>query len=86
MTIMQIPEEFYQEMQKRNEKELEIISKIPWLIPATVAWMAIPAAICIRGFWKNRQLKNQLKIEREKTKRATLRLSEPKKIRPFHNC
>lgn len=31
-------------------------------------------------------LKNQLKIEREKTKRATLRLSEPKKIRPFHNC
>ncbi|AKP02251.1 hypothetical protein [Companilactobacillus pabuli] len=83
---MPTSEEIYQEMQKYNEKELEIIRKDPWIIPATVAWMAIPAAICIRGFWKNRQLKTQLKIEREKTKRASLRLSEPKKIRPFHNC
>lgn len=53
---MPTSEEFYQEMQKRNEKELEIISKNPWIIPATVAWMAIPATICIRGFWKNRQV------------------------------
>ena len=74
---MPTSEEIYQEMQKYNEKELEIIRKNPWIIPA---------AICIRGFWKNRQLKTQLKIEREKTKRASLRLSEPKKIRPFHNC
>lgn len=47
----------------------------PWLIPISVALQALPAAVMIHGFWKNRQLKKELQIERERTKQ--LRLEQP---------
>jgi len=82
--MMLTPEQLHTDMKKYNEDKLEIIRENPWLIPASIALTVLPMAISIRGFWKNRQLKKELKIEREKTKQLSLK--QPlKKIRPYHN-
>lgn len=81
---MYTPEELHEDIEKYNEGKLEIIRENPWLIPASIALTAIPLAISIHGFWKNRQLKKELKIEREKTKQLALGKPLPK-IRPYHN-
>lgn len=80
---MLTPEDINEEIKEYNETKLEIIRENPWLIPASVALMAIPMAVSIHGFWKNAQLKKRLKIEREKTKQ--LQMEQLPKIRPFHN-
>lgn len=67
-----LPKEICEEIHKYDDESFKVIEKNPWLIPATLAWITIPTAICLHGFWKNRQLKKQLKIEREKTKQLTL--------------
>lgn len=69
---MLMPKQIHEDMMKYNDQSFSLLEKNPWLIPATLAWIAIPTTICIHGFWKNRQLKNQLKIEKEKTKQAKL--------------
>jgi len=81
---MLTPEEFHEDMKQYNEEKLAIIRKNPWLIPASIASTAIPMAVFIHGFWKNRELQKKLKIEREKTKQMALG-KEVKKIRPYHN-
>ncbi|MDT6979348.1 hypothetical protein [Levilactobacillus zymae] len=63
----------------------DLIREYPWLIPATVAVGALPAMIAAHGFWKTRQLKKQLQIEREKTKQLTLQMGNaPKRPRLRH--
>ncbi|MQS76876.1 transposase [Lactobacillus halodurans] len=69
---MLTPEEFKEEFDKLNEEKMAIVKGNPWVIPAASAFCAIPLAICIHGYWKNRQLKNKYKIEREKTKQLTI--------------
>lgn len=71
--IMLTPKVIHEDFVRYNNESFELLQKNPWLIPATMAWVAIPAVVCMHGFWKNRQLKNQLKIEREKTKQMKYR-------------
>ncbi|AUI70792.1 transposase [Companilactobacillus alimentarius] len=68
---MLLSKEMREEMKKYDAEGFKIIENNPWLIPATLAWLMIPTTICIHGFWKNRQLKKQLQIEREKTKQLS---------------
>ncbi|AYE37782.1 transposase [Companilactobacillus zhachilii] len=81
---MLTPEELHQEMKENKEFNMEMLRKNPWLIPATIALTTLPVAVCIHGFWKNRQLQKKLKIEREKTKQLVLGHHEEKRnYRPF---
>jgi len=73
---MLTPEDLHKDMKQYNEEKLEIIRENPWIIPASIALTLIPAAVSIHGFWKNRLLKKQLKIERERTKQLALKNSE----------
>lgn len=58
----------------------ELIDENPWLIPATVMLEIIPITVIAHGFWKNRQLKKQLQIERERTKQMQIN-----RFRPGHH-
>ena len=69
---MLTPEELHAEMKEYNEFQMKLVQENPWLIPASIALTTIPMAICVHGFWKNRQLSKKLKIEREKTKQLVL--------------
>lgn len=60
-----------------------LINDNPWLIPATVALEILPATAMIHGFWKNRQLKKQLQIERERTKQLRINQYRPGVPRPL---
>jgi len=60
-----------------------LIQEHPWVIPATVALQVLPATVMVHGFWKTRQLKKQLQIEREKTKQLTLNQYRPGVPRPL---
>ncbi|QMU08674.1 hypothetical protein [Levilactobacillus suantsaii] len=51
----------------------ELVQDNPWLIPTTVALELVPATLLVYGFWKNRHLKKQLLIERERTQQLRLR-------------
>lgn len=70
------PEEIHQDFKEYSQAELDIIHDNPWLIPASIALCTVPLAISIHGFWKNRILNKQLKIERERTKQMALRTSD----------
>lgn len=80
---MLTPEKLHQEMKAYNDASLEIVRKNPWLIPASIALTTVPLTISVYGFWKNRQLSKQLKIEREKTKQMALSKAPAKNHRPF---
>ncbi|KRN02714.1 hypothetical protein FD13_GL001709 [Levilactobacillus senmaizukei DSM 21775 = NBRC 103853] len=73
---------------EQRARLLTLIEENPWLIPATAALQVIPAAVLIHGYWKNRQLKKQLQIERERTKQLRLQADEPDDFaghpRPLH--
>ncbi|NLR09454.1 MULTISPECIES: hypothetical protein [Lactobacillaceae] len=58
----------------------DLIDENPWLIPATVMLEIIPITVVAHGFWKNRQLKKQLQIERERTKQLQIN-----RFRPSHH-
>ena len=58
----------------------DLIDENPWLIPATVMLEIIPITVVAHGFWKNRQLKKQLQIERERTKQLQIN-----RFRPGHH-
>ncbi|WP_203641522.1 transposase [Levilactobacillus andaensis] len=57
---------------EQREKFTNLVGDNPWLLPALVSLEIIPATVMIHGFWKNRQLKKQLQIERERTKQLVL--------------
>ncbi len=59
-------------LQEHKEYFTKLVSENPWLIPATVSLEIIPVSLMIHGFWKNRQLKKQVKIEKERTKQFQL--------------
>lgn len=80
---MLTPEKLHQEIKANTDVSLEIIRKNPWLIPASIALTTAPLTISVYGFWKNRQLSKQLKIEREKTKQIALNKAPAKNHRPF---
>ncbi len=50
----------------------DLISDKSWIIPATVLLQVIPVTVAAHGFWKTRQLKTQLRIERERTKQMQI--------------
>lgn len=78
------PEELHQEIKAYHDDQMALLQKNPWLIPATISLTVVPMAIAIHGFWKNRQLQKQLKIEREKTKQMALEQKlAPKNHRKF---
>lgn len=72
------PEESRKNLEESNQQAFEIIHDNPWLIPAVFGTMTIPVAIAVHGFWKNRLVKKQLKIERERTKQLAIKNAEPK--------
>ena len=78
---MLTPDKIHQDIKDYNMAKLEIVKKNPWIVPAVCAWMVIPVVVSAHGFWKDRQLKKQLKIEREKTKQ--LALEHDKKLSHF---
>ncbi|WP_053083545.1 hypothetical protein [Levilactobacillus koreensis] len=57
---------------EQREKFTNLVGDNPWLLPALVSLEIIPATVMIHGFWKNRQLKKQLQIEKEHTKQLML--------------
>jgi len=57
---------------EQREKFTTLVGDNPWLLPALVSLEIIPATVMIHGFWKNRQLKKQLQIEKEHTKQLML--------------
>ncbi|CAJ1230164.1 hypothetical protein [Levilactobacillus zymae] len=67
------------ELAEERQACYALVHDYPWLIPVTVAAGAFPAVVAAHGFWKNRQLKKQLQIEREKTKQLTLQAKAPTK-------
>lgn len=69
---MLTPSDIHQEIKEQHEFQNELLRKNPWLIPSLVGLTVFPMVISIHGFWKNRQLQKQLKIEREKTKQIAL--------------
>ncbi|CAJ1185425.1 hypothetical protein FD33_GL001200 [Companilactobacillus paralimentarius DSM 13238 = JCM 10415] len=69
---MLLPKDVQEEINHYNEESFQLLHDNPWLIPAILGCMTLPAAVCIHGFWKNQQLKKQLKIEREKTRQLNL--------------
>lgn len=60
------------EFKEHRERFSTLIEKNPWLIPAVISLEIIPVTTMLHGFWKNRQLKKQLQIERERTKQLQL--------------
>ncbi|WP_052957112.1 hypothetical protein [Levilactobacillus spicheri] len=54
----------------------------PWLLPVTVAAGAFPAAVAAHGFWQTQRLKQQLRIEREKTQQLQLQADQPRRHAP----
>lgn len=60
------------EFKEHRERFSTLIETNPWLIPAVISLEIIPATVMLHGFWKNRQLKKQLLIEREHTKQRQL--------------
>lgn len=60
------------EFKEHRERFSTLISENPWLIPTVISLEIIPVTTMLHGFWKNRQLKKQLQIEREKTKQLQL--------------
>ncbi|MFD1418153.1 hypothetical protein [Companilactobacillus keshanensis] len=60
----------------------KLIRDEPWLVPTTVFFEMIPVSIMAYGFWKNRKLKTQLKIEHEKTIRSFIERSETIDLKP----
>ena len=73
---MLTPEKIHQDVKAYHEEEMELLKKNPWLIPATMALSLVPVALGIHGFWKNRQLHNQLKIECERTKQLAIKSND----------
>lgn len=67
-----VPQVSAEEMKAHRDRFSALIAEYPWLIPATVSLEIIPVTVMIHGFWKNRQLKKQLLIEREHTKQRQL--------------
>ncbi|KRK95165.1 hypothetical protein FD25_GL001546 [Levilactobacillus acidifarinae DSM 19394] len=67
------------ELAEKRQACYALVRDYPWLIPVTVAAGAFPAVVAAHGFWKTRQLKKQLQIEREKTKQLALRSAHPGK-------
>ncbi|WP_057878245.1 hypothetical protein [Levilactobacillus paucivorans] len=61
-----------------------LVTENPWLIPATLFMEVLPATVIIHGYWKTRQLKKQLQIERERTKQ--LQLEQLNQLRPGHHA
>lgn len=59
-------------LQEHKEYFTKLVSENPWLIPATISLEIIPVSLMIHGFWKNRQLKKQVQIEKERTKQFQL--------------
>jgi len=55
----------------------DLIDEHPWLIPTTVMLEVIPITVMAHGFWKNRQLKKRLQIERERTKQMQINRFRP---------
>ncbi|WP_204120649.1 MULTISPECIES: hypothetical protein [Levilactobacillus] len=60
------------EFKEHRERFSTLVSENPWLIPTVISLEIIPVTTMLHGFWKNRQLKKQLQIEREKTKQLQL--------------
>ncbi|WP_233753019.1 hypothetical protein [Levilactobacillus brevis] len=60
-----------------REQFATLVQEHPWLIPATVALEVLPATATIHGYWKLRQLKKQLQIEKEHTKQRQLERFAP---------
>lgn len=55
----------------------ELIHDNPWLVPSTMALQVLPLVVIAHGYWKTRQLKTQLQIEREKTKQLRINQYRP---------
>lgn len=60
------------EFKEHRDRFSALIAKNPWLIPTVISLEIIPVTTMLHGFWKNRQLKKQLQIEREQTKQLQL--------------
>ncbi|MFC6181143.1 transposase [Lactiplantibacillus daowaiensis] len=73
---MLTPSKFQAEISKHHDQMYALLKDNPWLIPATLSMQVIPVALGVHGFWKNRQLSKQLKIERERTKQLALQQVE----------
>lgn len=58
---------------EQREKFTNLVGENPWLLPVLASLQMVPAAIMIHGFWKNRQLKQQLLIEKEHTKQLRMK-------------
>jgi len=69
---MLIPKEVRQDLKEHHSQMLKTFDQNSWIIPVITLLHIIPLAIGIHGFWKNRALNKQLKIEREKTKQLAL--------------
>ncbi|VDG32460.1 transposase [Lactobacillus paraplantarum] [Lactiplantibacillus mudanjiangensis] len=85
---MLTPQDWHHEIKEHHERAYTLVKSQPWLIPTVMIVHLIPVALTIHGFWKNRALHNQLKIEREKTKQLALAQVEhvTTKVKAPHHC
>lgn len=65
-----------------KDRFFNLLHDEPWLIPSTMLLEIVPVSIISYGFWKNRKLKMQLKIEHEKTIRAFIEKSKSIELKP----
>jgi len=81
------PKEARNNLKEHRGQILKTIERNSWLIPVLAVLHTIPIVLWIHGFWKNRALNKQLKIEREKTKQLALdRVTTVETETTDHHC